>query len=464
MQSNAKPDLSRQLCDAVAAWRYEDIPPHVIDAVKMLLLDGLGVIAGAANAPGIKELNTRLARWETGGSATGLLGRHRLSPPFAALANGTAGHALDFDDQHDPARVHTTCVMVATLLATAEDVGKVAGRDFLVALAIGAELHARLGLACPGNLGWGWHPTMVFGTLAGAVAAGRLLGLKDERLSDALGLAFHQASGSAQAMRDGALSKRLGPGLAAKAAVLSAFLAADGITGTRNTFEGNAGYITLYERGEFSRDELMNGLGSEWRILEYSLKPYPCCRCNHTVIGLGLAAHRDGLKPESIASVQIGLGQYNYDSVGADYEPARNNVVHAQFNAGYSFARALVDGKIEFRSYQRPAITDSAVATLTAVTRAISDPAMAKNAVHPARIIIKLKNGETRELYSDTMKGSPRDPLTRDELLTKFRACLEYGYGVGSDVADRYAEVILGIESSTDAGRALVDAFPTARS
>src|SRR5688572_16558466 len=282
MRMNVKPDLSRQLCDVVAGWRYDDIPASVIDAVKMLLMDGLGVIAGAANAPGIKELNGRLTRWEAGGSATGLLGRHRLSPPFAALANGTAGHALDFDDQHDPARVHTTCVMVPALLATAEDLGAVSGKDFLLALVIGAELHARLGLASPGSLGRGWHPTMTFGTLAGSIAAGRLLGLKDDRLSDALGIAFHQASGSAQAMRDGALSKRLGPGLAAKAAVLSAYLAADGLTGTRNTFEGSAGYITLYERGELSFDVLMNGLGSEWRTLDYSLKPYPCCRCNHT--------------------------------------------------------------------------------------------------------------------------------------------------------------------------------------
>ena len=427
MQMNTKPDLGRELCDVVAEWRYEDIPASVIRAVKMLLIDGLGVIAGAANAPGIKELNMRLTKWESTGSATGLLGRHRLSPPYAALANGAAGHALDFDDQHDLARVHTTCVMIPALLATAEDIGGVTGRDFLLALTIGAELHARLGLACPNSMGWGWHPTMVFGTLAASIAAGRLLGLRDDRLSDALGIAFHQVSGSAQAMRDGALSKRLGPGIAAKSAVLSAFLAADGLTGARNTFQGDAGYIALYERGELSVDVLMKGLGSDWRILEYSLKPYPCCRCNHTVIGLGLAAYREGIKPESITSVQIGLGQYNYDAVGADYDPGRNNVVHAQFNAAYSFARALTDGKVEFRTYQRPEITDPGIAKLAAVTRTVSDPTMEKNAIQPARIAIKFKNGETRELFSDAMKGNPSDPMSHDEVLTKFRACLEYG-------------------------------------
>jgi 2-methylcitrate dehydratase PrpD len=182
------------------------------------------------------------------------------------------------------------------------------------------------------------------------------------------------------------------------------------------------------------------------------------------VIGLGLAAHREGIEPDSIASIQIGLGEYNHVAVGADYEPARDNVVHAQFNAAYSFARALADGKVGFQSYQRPAITDPAIAALTAVTHSVIDPGMEKNAVHPARINMVLKNGETKEWYSDAMKGSPRDPMSRDELLTKFRACLDYGFGAGRDAADRFAAVILGIESSPDAGRALVEAFPTTHS
>ena len=101
------------------------------------------MIAGAAHAPGIPELNARLSRWESNGSATGLIGKRRYSPPTATLANGAAGHALDYDDQHDPARVHTNCVVIPTLLAAAEDAGPVSGRQFLLGHAVGAELHAR---------------------------------------------------------------------------------------------------------------------------------------------------------------------------------------------------------------------------------------------------------------------------------------------------------------------------------
>jgi 2-methylcitrate dehydratase PrpD len=173
---------------------------------KVLLVDALAVIAGAARAPGVPELNARLARWEAGGSATGLVGRRRFSPPSAALANGAAAHALDYDDVHDAARVHSGCVMLPALLATAEDAGGASGRDFLLAFAIGAELHARLGLACHRSLAAGWHPTTVFGPLAASLAAGRLLGLDPGRLRDALGIAFHQAGGSAQSAYDGVIS------------------------------------------------------------------------------------------------------------------------------------------------------------------------------------------------------------------------------------------------------------------
>src|SRR5688572_22277703 len=201
---------SLRLCERISTWRYDDLPAEVVATLKYLMLDALGVIAGATHAPGIAQLNQRLSRWEASGSATGLIGKRRYSPPSAALANGAACHALDFDDQHDPARVHTNCVTLPTLLATAEDRGNVTGQNFLLAYAVSAELHARLGLAGYNSLGKGWHPTMIFGTVSASLGAGRLLGLETNKLNNALGLAFHQASGSAQSMRDGVLSKRLG--------------------------------------------------------------------------------------------------------------------------------------------------------------------------------------------------------------------------------------------------------------
>jgi 2-methylcitrate dehydratase PrpD len=451
--------LSLRLCEQVSRWRYEDIPAPAIAAAKALLLDTLGVIAGAGKAPGIAELDRRLSRWEHTGSATGLLGKRRYSPPTAALANGAAAHALDFDDQHDPARVHTSCVVLPTLLATAEDAGHVSGRDFLLAMVIGAELHARLGLACYNSLGKGWHPTMVFGTLAGAIAAGRLLKLEGAQLASALGMAYHQASGSAQSMRDGVLSKRLGAGFAARAAVLGAFLAADGLSGTRHTLEGNAGLFALYERGEVRVEALMDGLGERWRITEYSFKPYPCCRCNHTPIGLALRLNRDGIRVEDVEAIEIRMGHVNWLTVGEPYDASRNEVVHAQFNASYSFARALADGRVDLASYQKPGITDPRIVALTNLTRVVDDPAIEGTAIEPARARVTLRGGRVVEVASDTIKGSPQDPMTREETLEKLRGCMTFG-GHAAQAAERLGSAIDTLDRAPDAARAIVGAFP----
>lgn len=452
--------LSRELCENVATWRYEQLPPVVVKTVKALILDTLGVIGGARRAPGIEALNARLSRWEQSGSATGLIGKRRYSPPSAALANGAAAHALDFDDQHDPARVHTSCVVLPALLATAEDAAPVTGRDFLLAMAIGAELHARLGLACYNSLGKGWHPTMVFGTLAASLAAGRLLRLDGAGLANALGMAFHQASGSAQSMRDGVLSKRLGAGFAARNAVTGAFLAADGLTGTRRTLEGNAGLFALYERGEVKLDVLTEGLGRTWRTPEYSFKPFPCCRCNHTPIGLGIRLHDEGVRAAEVAAIEIGMGEVNWLTVGEPYDVSRDSVVHAQFNAAYSFARALADGRVDLNTYQKPAIVDADIVALTRLTKVVSDPAIDGAAIEPARVKVTLKSGRVVEASSERIKGSPEEPMSEQELTAKLRACLDFGLGATEAQADRLAEVIATLEQSEDAGRAIVDAFP----
>ncbi len=451
---------SRALCANIAEWTYDSLPAPVVRTVKALILDTLGVIGGAAHALGIAELNARLSKWEKTGSATGLVGRHRYSPPTAAMANGAAAHALDFDDQHDPARVHTSCVVLPTLLATAEDIGNISGKDFILAYAIGAELHARLGLACYNSLGKGWHPTMIFGTLAAAVAAGKLLKLDANGLANALGMAFHQASGSAQSMRDGVLSKRLGPGFAARNAVTGAFLAADGLTSTRGTLEGNAGLFALYERNEVKPEILTHGLGSDWRVAEYSFKPYPCCRCNHTPIGIGIELHKQGIKPADVAAIEVGMGNVNWLTVGAPYDPSRNDVVHAQFNTAYSFARAFADGKVDLHTYRKPAITDNGIAAIAALTRIIDDPAIDATAIEPARVKMTLKSGKVIELKRDTIKGSPQDPMNDAEMRGKVRGCLEFGLGATAAEVDRLADVVAALERSGDAATAILEAFP----
>jgi 2-methylcitrate dehydratase PrpD len=303
---------------------------------------------------------------------------------------------------------------------------------------------------------------MVFGTLAASVAAGRLLKLDTQGLANAMGLAYHQTSGSAQSMRDGVLSKRLGAGFAARNAVTAAALAAEGLTGTRRTLEGNAGLFALYERGEVSSNVLTRELGVSWRVAEYSIKPYPCCRCNHTAIGLGIRLHGQGIRAEDIERMEIRMGEVNWLTVGEPYDVSRDSVVHAQFNAAYSFARALRDGRVDLATYTKPAIADPAIVALTRVIRVVADLSIDSTAIEPASVTLTLKSGRVLELSSDTIKGSPQEPMTPGELQAKFIACLRFGLDARREDAEKLAGTIAGLEVLEDVGSAIAQAFPAA--
>jgi 2-methylcitrate dehydratase PrpD len=339
----------------------------------------------------------------------------------------------------------------------------VPGKEFLLALAAGVELHARFGLACFNCLATGWHPTTLFGSLAASLAAGRLLKLDPERLRSALGIAFHQASGSVQSAYDGVIAKRLGPGFAARDAVLSAFLAADGIGGTHNALEGKAGFLSLYARGEVTRELLTEGLGTRWRIEEYSLKPYPGCRCNHAAIGLAVKLHEQGLPAGAVETVEIRMSETNWNLVGKPYDVSLNSVVHAQFNAAYSFARALADGKVGPRSYEPAALGEPAVASLAQRTRVSIGEDIDRKAMEPVFVSLKLKDGRTIALEGNTVKGSREEPMTDREILAKLRDCLEFGLDAPAQAAEQLAETVFVLEHEADAVRRLLDLFPARR-
>jgi 2-methylcitrate dehydratase PrpD len=457
------PGFSKALCEQLHQWTYETLPADVVRTAKRFVLDTLGVIAAAGRTKGIPELTARLCGWDSGGRATVLLGKKPASPLSAAVANGAAAHALDFDDQHDPARVHAYCVCLPAVLAAAEEIGNVDGKRFLLGLVTAIELHARLGLACHDSLRLGWQPTVSLGGLAASLGVGRLLGLSPTQLLGALGLAYHQAAGNSQSLFDNAVSKRLGPGFAARSAVLSGFLASDGVLGPTHPLEGDAGLFRLYERGTVDHDLITAGLGEKWELLNYSIKPFPSCRCNHSVIDLALALHAEGVRPEEVRSAAIFVSPVNRRIIGTRYDPNSGSVVHAQFNAAFSFARALADGKFDLSSLAPAALSDSRVAGLTAVMEVHDDPSVPGNAIEPVRIDVTLKDGRRIERSRNILRGGPQEPLSNDEVMGKFRTNLEIGLGASAAGADRLAEAVLGLEFLPDAGQAISAAFPNAR-
>ena len=453
--------FSAELCSTLAKISFDDLPPEVVGRSQLFLLDTLGVIGGAANVPTVENINRLLGKWNRDGNSTSLIGGWKGSPPSAAMANATSAHALDFDDQHDPARTHSYCVVLPAVLAATEELGNIDGKRFLTAIAVGVEMHARLGLACYNSLNKGWHPTAALGALASALATAHLMSFDDNRMLDALGLAYHQMSGTKQPLMDSVPTKQLGAGFASRNGVNAAFYADENLVGVRRPLEGEAGLFSLYEDDKVDINALTDGLGNRWELLQVSMKPYPCCRANHSTIQLALELHENGVRVNDIAHALISIGAVNHSVVGYKYAPhsATNQIVHAQFNAAYSFARALIDGEINLNSYDPSKVAEPLVLELVEKLDVAVDPHVDANALAPSRIEIVDNNGARRSLIRKKVKGSPEEPMDEKEVLKKFYSNMEFGLGVPVSDAEKLADITLRLKDESDA-TVLVKHFP----
>jgi 2-methylcitrate dehydratase PrpD len=254
--------------------KFEDIPSDAVKATKMDILDTLATTLAGSSYSGTKELVELMTYWGGRGESSILIHGGKVPAPAAALVNGHIAHARDYDDIYHVARIHVGAVNVPAGFAVAEKVGGVTGQELITAICMGIEIELRLGQAA---LLWTqFHPTATFGYFGACATSGRLLGLSEEQLVNAFGIAYAQAGGNKQCMFDGSLTKKLQPGLAARGGVLAAHLAQKGYTGTRNNLEGKAGFFNLYHGGKYDPEPLTKDLGEHFDVVRLGFKPYPC--------------------------------------------------------------------------------------------------------------------------------------------------------------------------------------------
>jgi 2-methylcitrate dehydratase PrpD len=260
--------------------KYKNLPIAAVEAAKREVLDSLATALGGSSASGIKELVDIIKEWGGNEQSTVIAHGFKCPAPNAAQINGTMIHALDYDDGHPNALVHTGCVAVSTCFAIAERGGGITGKELITALSLGVDFMARLSLASRPGVSLfecGWHPTVLYGYLGAASMAGMIMDLDERKMINALGIAYHQCAGNLQCIHDGALTKRIGPGLAAKGGITAALMAERGISGASNILEGKAGLFNLYHNGEYDSRILTSELGSRFEIENIGFKPYPSC-------------------------------------------------------------------------------------------------------------------------------------------------------------------------------------------
>ncbi len=438
--------------------RYEDIPVDAVEAVKKEVLDSLATALGGSSKAGVKELVDMVKEWGGSKQSTVIAYGFKCPAPNAAQVNGTMIHALDYDDGHQVALVHIGCVAVSTAFAAAERMGKVNGKEFIAAIALGGDFTSRLGLASkPGGsaMASGWHPTTLFGFLGSAAIAGRIMGLGEERMINALGLAYHQCGGAGTGVADGALAKRIGPGLAAKGGITAALMAERGITGERDPLEGKTGLYKTYMGGDYDPVILTADLGKRWEGVNIGDKPYPCCGLTHACIDAALALKsRHKINIDEIKEITVYGGDKVYElSQPPEIKKAPRTIIDAQFSVPWVVATALVKGKVTVDDFIDEAIKRAEILKLAQKIDTRLEPAMNRHGVGPGRVIIKMQDGNEYTEEVENCLGSVERPMTFEDVTKKFRECVACAIKpLSKEKVEKVIDMVGRLEELKDAG------------
>jgi 2-methylcitrate dehydratase PrpD len=407
------------------------------DVIRQAVLDLCGVTIAAHDEPASRIAADYAGSQAADGPAAVLGGGVRLAPTLAALVNGTAGHALDFDDIGLGAG-HVSVAIVPALLAVGELTGTDGGA-FVDALAVGYEVAHRLTTMYHdtrlGPYAAGYHKPSVYSVFGAAAGAARLLGLTTAETTHALGIAASQSGGLRANF--GTMTKPLHAGLANRTGVESALLARSGFTASAEALEQRFGWHDVICAGEGDLDAVLDGLGDGYAIDEgLVFKLYPCCGANHYAIDGTIELARDaGLHETDVTRVEVWIEQRNLNEVLV--YPWPRTPLEGKFSLAYNVAAALADGAVTVDTFTGPAL-----ARLSAVRDKVAVHATTELPQNGARIAITTADGRTFEREQLVLRGSLADPMSFGELERKFRTNV-----AGRIPADAADEVVTAIRS-----------------
>lgn len=459
------------LAEFAAAGR-DGLPPQVIADVTGRVLDTFGNCLAAQELTDPAEpheaVRRMAARWGGAGESAVLGHRLPLPAPAAALVNGTLAHALDFDDTHLPSVLHPSASVVPAALAVAEAVGA-SGLALCQAVAVGNEITNRLGMASylpelRNSLFFekGWHATSICGTVGAAAGAALLLGLDAAGIAHAMGIAASMGAGVIEANRTGGTVKRVHCGWAAHAGVIAATMAAEGVTGPPTVFEGRFGFFQAFLDGRYDRAAITDGLGERWELLRTVYKPYPSNHFTHPGIDAALALRAQGLRPEDVAEIELGVAAAPLRTIGEPYEEKvrPRTPYHAKFSGPYTVASALVGGGglgLHLDDFTEAAFRDERRLALAAKVRVVADEQCTEEFPNAFSAVLRVRTvgGELLEHRVHSSRGGPEHPLSLDELETKYtlNACRV----LAPEAAAALAKEVRGLAERADV-RGLLDA------
>jgi 2-methylcitrate dehydratase PrpD len=409
---------TRRVADYAVRLRYGDLPPEVLERAKNTIADTIGAMIYGYELPWSKMI-ARYAENVGAGGKSRILGpgSATVTPPAAALVNGSLAHAFEMDGATMPsAGVHPCATIFPALLAIAQD-RAIGGRQVLTAFIAATELTVRIGRATKkSNEHRGFHAPSTTGPFGAAIGTALLLNLDAAKVTNAIGIAASLASGLIQFSRagTGGMVKRLHFGRAAESGVLAGSLAADGFTGPHDVLEGEFGFLHAF-CDERDVGALLRRLGEEFVTLSIYMKRFPCHGTAQAPLQ-ALEEMQTGQRfsgPE-VAEIELATGKDVVD---------RHNIMNptdltlAQYSVPFCIALACHRNSHDPRSFDQSALSDPDILSLCKRVHLTADGGHSRDAV---TLTIKLTDGQVRSHRVTKVRGTPDDPPTKADVYEKF--------------------------------------------
>lgn len=423
------PTLSEIIAHHVSTTQFLSLPKQTLVAAKRLILDTLAVAWAGSGSTGIDAVRATLVPSENriaeaNSEKCTLWGAAgRASVQDAAFINGAAAAALDYDALHLNALVHSPIVTLPPLLALSEHL-HLDGKALLTALVLADDINCRLGLSAQGHNGWFF--TSIFGVFGTAAACAKLLGLDQAGITNALGIALFQVTGTQQSMVEKKLTKRFMSAFAARGGVFSAMLAQAGVDAPRAPFEGEFGLFRLYQKCD--AEVLIKDLGTRYENSSITIKKFPSCGCSHALTEAALLiVERHGPLPKDIVRVTVRISEFMNRLVGGRFNPEQDGPqVTGQFSAQYAVACAVFRKRFIVEDIQSANVMEQKVADFA---RSVVIEVDSENTgqLVPAEVIFEMRSGEKYVENVAHFPGGESGVISKNTLHDKVYDCMRQG-------------------------------------
>ncbi|MGO4740603.1 MmgE/PrpD family protein [Bosea sp. 2KB_26] len=397
------------------------LPEEAFQIAKGSLLDTLGVALAGAQEPAARIPARVLDIGSQSGPCVIYGSQERASALDAALVNGAAAHALDFDDCSTTMGGHPSVPVLPALIALGEEI-EADGASLLRAYIAGIETETRLARGLlPCHYEKGWHPTATLGVFGAAAACGRMLKLDAEALARALAIAVSLSSGVKANF--GTAAKPLHAGLAARNGLYAARLAQSGFSASADAFEQVQGFFNLFNgEGLYDADAILADWGGTLETLEpgIAIKQHPCCGSAHSAIDAALKL-RQAHGPFALDDIAAIETETHARRLAHTNRTELKNGLDAKFSVQYLTCRALADGQIRLAHFENGAYAEAAILDLMSRCTA---RAHSNGDQYLGTVIVTLRNGQVFTAQASTPFGrGPGNPMSQEELTEKFLDC-----------------------------------------